>query len=155
EQNDLDGLTGLIHRGALDRRLFRFARHGGALALLDLDSFSQINERYGQLVGNAFLRAAAQTVVASVRPDDTCARFGGDAFCLLLEGLETAADAQAVGRRIRAAVGRIRLNEMPPVGLRVSIGMVFVDAGDSVLAALEHAVEALRSAKAEGGDRTV
>ena len=155
EQTDRDGLTGLIHRGALDRRLVRFGRQGGVIAILDLDDFSEINEKHGQSIGNLFLRAAAQTVVGTVRPDDTCARYGGDSFCFLLEGVETDSDAEAVASRIRSALAKVHLDELPSVGLKASIGMTFVEAGSDVLHGVRRADEASRRAKAEGGDRSL
>lgn len=155
EQTDKDGLTGLLHRGALDRRIHRFAQSGGVLALLDIDDFSEINEQNGQPIGNALLRAAAQTLVGTVRPDDTCARFGGDSFCLLLAGVETGSDAIAVADRIRNALDRVQLDEAPKVGLKASVAMTFVEPGSDGYAALNLVQHAVRMVKEGGGDRAV
>ncbi|MEX2570781.1 MAG: nitric oxide synthase oxygenase [Gemmatimonadota bacterium] len=152
QQMDRDGLTGLIHRGALDRALLRFAKHGGVVAVLDVDDFQGLAEKYGQPIGNALLEAAAQTLLGTLRPDDVCARHGSDAFCMLLAGIETRADALAVMERVQRALGRVQLEELPRVGINATIGLTFVDPGSNAASSLQRATEALREARSEGGN---
>lgn len=54
------------------------------LAVIDIDRFKQINDTYGHLAGDQALRLVAETISASLRPDDIFGRFGGDEFILLL-----------------------------------------------------------------------
>lgn len=70
------------------------------LALLDLDRFKLINDGLGHAAGDALLREIARRFRGSVRGEDTIARIGGDEFLLLLRGVESAKEAEAIARRI-------------------------------------------------------
>lgn len=153
EEMDRDAQTGMLHRGALDRRLFQFGKQGGVIAIIDLDGFAAINEEYGQAVGNQLLKAAAQTVIGTVRPDDVCARLGGDSFCLLLPGIETDEAAIGVAERIRSALLRVHLEAGAPyIPLTASIGMTPVVPGSNGKTGIERAQGAVLRAKIDGGD---
>lgn len=153
EEMDRDAQTGMLHRGALDRRLFQFGKQGGVIAVIDLDGFSAINEEYGQAIGDQLLKAAAQTVIGTVRPDDVCARLGGDSFCLLLPRIETDDAAIGVAERIRSALLRVHLETGAPyIPLTASIGMTAVVAGSNVKSAIGRAEAAVLRAKVDGGD---
>jgi len=90
-----DNLTGLPNRALLEDRFTQAAerakRTGEYLALLyiDMDDFKRINDRYGHLQGDSFLREFAVRLLACTRQSDTVARVGGDEFVLLAQGLET------------------------------------------------------------------
>jgi len=88
-----DGLTGLVNRGELERRLKDAidSGHRGQgphlLCYLDLDGFKLVNDTSGShLAGDSVLREIAKLLRAAVRDSDTVARLGGDEFCLLLTG---------------------------------------------------------------------
>jgi len=85
-----DGLTGLANRRWLDllleqefERAARF-RHPLSLAMLDLDHFKAVNDRYGHAVGDAVLRQVARLLRDHCRRADVVARYGGEEFTLLL-----------------------------------------------------------------------
>jgi diguanylate cyclase (GGDEF)-like protein len=88
-----DPLTLLPNRRELMERLKMAlslsARNGrcGALLLIDLDHFKNINDTRGHVVGDLLLKEVAQRLLASVREGDTVARFGGDEFMVMLENL--------------------------------------------------------------------
>lgn len=88
-----DVLTGLPNRTLFHERLqaaMQLApRESGrfAVAMLDLDGFKAINDQHGHLAGDLLLQAVAERLRASVRASDTVARFGGDEFALILEGV--------------------------------------------------------------------
>jgi diguanylate cyclase (GGDEF)-like protein len=103
-----DSLTGLANRRAFDERLgsevARVRRHGGelALALLDLDSLREVNDMFGQAVGDEVLRGVAKHL-SLVRGEDSAFRIGGDEFAIIFP--ETASDGASVGaRRVAASV---------------------------------------------------
>jgi len=88
-----DSLTDLPNRRMLMDRLHqalvsssRFGRKG-ALLILDLDHFKNLNDTLGHDIGDLLLQQVAQRVSACVREGDTIARFGGDEFVVVLEGL--------------------------------------------------------------------
>lgn len=99
-----DQLTGAANRAYFDERLAEEvarARRTGrplALALLDLDHFKSVNDRYGHAAGDAVLRAAAQALRAQVRRHDVLARYGGEEFAVLLVDV----DAERAVRRVDA-----------------------------------------------------
>lgn len=100
-----DPLTGLANRSLfLDRlnRAFQRAKrhdHLFAVLFLDLDKFKNINDTLGHESGDEFLIAVAQRLESCLRPGDTAARFGGDEFAILLDGLGDVNDAIRVAER--------------------------------------------------------
>ncbi len=90
-----DPLTQLPNRHLLRDRLTQAMvaskRNGcyGAVMILDLDNFKSLNDTHGHLVGDLLLVEAAKRLIACVRETDTVARFGGDEFVVMLNGLHT------------------------------------------------------------------
>jgi hypothetical protein len=85
-----DALTGLGNRRALEEALAhesaRAARTGETIGVLlvDVDRFKSINDRHGHAAGDACLRAVASALLGAVRAADSCFRWGGDEFIVLL-----------------------------------------------------------------------
>jgi diguanylate cyclase (GGDEF)-like protein len=101
-----DPLTGLADRDALMYRLEAMLNRAAdnrrfALLFIDVDEFKQVNDRFGHLVGDQVLREVAQRLSGCVRSGDQLARFGGDEFVILLDGIGSS------GGGIRAVVDRI------------------------------------------------
>jgi diguanylate cyclase (GGDEF)-like protein/putative nucleotidyltransferase with HDIG domain len=90
EESLTDPLTGLPNRRSMMMRLSteisRSERLCSELAIivLDVDGFKQINDSYGHTVGDQVLRAISHALLDSLRPYDTCVRFAGDEFIVLL-----------------------------------------------------------------------
>ena len=88
-----DSLTDLPNRllllDRLDVAVERAKRSGneGAVVFVDIDSFKDVNDTYGHLVGDLYLKEAAHRLRSFVRATDTVARNGGDEFVLLLENV--------------------------------------------------------------------
>ena len=107
----LDPLTGCLNHGAmnaqLEREVARAQRGSGRLAcvMLDLDNFKSINERCGHPVGDRILRGVARAMLAECRPYDSCCRYGGDEFLVILPDVGIA-EALPMAERLRAAVAR-------------------------------------------------
>jgi diguanylate cyclase (GGDEF)-like protein len=98
-----DQLTRLANRRALDE-IFELPRTGSlVLAIGDLDSFKQINDRHGHLAGDACLTAVADVLSRNARSGDQVFRWGGDEFAVLLPD-STAEAASAVIERLESAV---------------------------------------------------
>jgi diguanylate cyclase (GGDEF)-like protein/PAS domain S-box-containing protein len=102
-----DPLTRLPNRRLLMDRLGQAlsasARSGqfGALIILDLDQFKRINDSQGHDIGDRMLIEAARRLAVCMRREDTVARFGGDEFIVILEGLGTSESAAiSSGERI-------------------------------------------------------
>jgi diguanylate cyclase (GGDEF)-like protein len=155
-----DPLTGLPNRSLLDDRVRqavnRSERSEGyiAVAFLDIDHFKLINDTQGHAEGDALLRAVADRILGAVRPGDTVARFGGDEFVVVCEGVADAAEATQVGDRLREVLE-------PPFVLRgeefyvsASIGVALGSSGDTAEGLLRDADAAMYHAKMEGRART-
>jgi len=128
-----DSLTGLPNRLRMRQRLeddLTALKGGsgkhGALLLIDLDRFKEVNDTMGHAAGDALLKTVAGRLVTAVRQSDLVARLGGDEFVAL------AADASEVGRiadRIQQNLGRIQVGEAARLPIAVSIGVTWIDPG--------------------------
>lgn len=88
-----DGLTGLYNRKAFDLRLhdaqkaFNADGEPFAVVLFDVDKFKWINDTFGHVSGDKVLKKVAQCLQETFRKNDFIARFGGDEFAVIIEGL--------------------------------------------------------------------
>lgn len=132
----VDSLTGLANRRRLDEALV--ARRGGAalaIAIIDVDSFKAINDRFGHAVGDAVLVEVARTIRGACRADDVAARAGGDEFVLLLDGMpEHVAVARCAS--ILERVARADWAATAP-GLEVGLSAGVAHGGPDALAAAD------------------
>ena len=130
-----DSLTALPNRqlmmDRLDQALRTSARSGqfGAILFLDLDNFKSINDTLGHDEGDRLLQETARRLRACVREEDTVARFGGDEFVILLEGLEhtrerAAIVAKSIGDKILDALARPYVLQGRECPCSASIGVV-------------------------------
>jgi diguanylate cyclase (GGDEF)-like protein len=102
-----DQLTGLPNRTyfleRLERAIGESTRDPGyhfAMLLLDLDGFKIVNDSLGHLAGDELLVRVAERITVDLRPVDVAARFGGDEFAVLLDGVEDLATPAAVAERL-------------------------------------------------------
>jgi len=105
----IDDLSGLFNQRylevALDREMKRIGRYSSHLAVLflDMDSFKQVNDTHGHLVGSRVLKEMGSLMKKSVRDVDVVIRYGGDEYTAIL--VETCPEmARTVAERIRAMV---------------------------------------------------
>jgi diguanylate cyclase (GGDEF)-like protein/PAS domain S-box-containing protein len=104
-----DPLTGLPNRSLLHDRLQRAVNRAArerrpfALLMFDLDGFKQVNDTFGQDVGDLVLKSSAERLTRCVRGLDTVCRLGGDEFLLVLEELIESGDSDIVAERMLAA----------------------------------------------------
>jgi diguanylate cyclase (GGDEF)-like protein len=155
-----DPLTGLPNRRAAEERLHkewaRIARdhHGFALALVDLDHFKMVNDRYGHAVGDDVLKAVARRFESGLREGDWVARWGGEEFLFVLHG-STLDEAAGIMERL-AGQGRATpiQTSVGAIPLSFSAGVAAFGTDDSeILPMLERIDRALYQAKADGRDQ--
>ncbi|MBM6403268.1 EAL domain-containing protein [Phycicoccus sp. CSK15P-2] len=159
-QADHDALTGLPNRRRLDAALQQHrARTGpdepvGALLLVDLDNFKEVNDTLGHAAGDELIVTVAEILRGSLRENDLVARLGGDEFAVLLP------EADQAGARVVAhgIVERIRHWSSAQGGVRrrvtASIGVAtFAAAAQRGVAPLVLADMLLYDAKEAGRDR--
>ena len=155
-----DPLTGLPNRTLfLDRlslALARMERSPATVAVLfiDLDKFKVVNDSLGHDAGDQLLVSVAGRLRAALRPGDTAARFGGDEFTVLCEGITSESDAVMIAERINDAVLRPFTLEEGETCLSSSIGIAMASGHDDVPEALiRDADTAMYRAKQRGEAR--
>jgi diguanylate cyclase (GGDEF)-like protein len=153
-----DALTGLTNRVVfLDRlehaiRRARRSRRLVGVLYLDVDDFKAVNDRAGHAGGDRFLQHLANRIRVSVRPGDTVARVGGDEFAVLLDELDSPAEATVVVERLLDRVGHPLSVAGEPVRPSVSVGVAVAD-GHTADQLLEDADAAMYRAKGAGKNR--
>lgn len=155
-----DELTQLPNRRAFLRRINdemgRAQRDKTTLtiAMIDLDDFKDINDKYGHAVGDEMLRVYAREVLSIFRRYDMVARYGGEEFAVILPSTDKNG-AQYAFKKIRDKVGEtfiINNNEAIPIPT-FSAGLAIYEPGETVDSLLERADNAMYSAKQAGRDR--
>ncbi|WP_244511348.1 diguanylate cyclase [Vreelandella arcis] len=138
-----DMLTGLLNRNGLTecatKAIMRSQQTGQPLALLmlDLDQFKPINDQNGHEAGDFVLKQVAKRIERLARAHDHCARFGGDEFILLIEGVTDRAILNDIRARLHSAIrAPIKLPNGQLVSVGVSIGMSVSQADDKCLESL-------------------
>lgn len=150
-----DPLTGIANRRSFDQILNRLAGSPLAVAMLDLDNFKQINDRFSHILGDAVLQRVAQVLIAQLGSHGHAARLGGEEFALVFPNVP-AAVATALCEGIRVAIANADWSDLAPdLTVTVSVGLA---AGDGALPAsqlMAEADERLYCAKAAGRNRVV
>lgn len=154
-----DELTGLYNRRQfMQRTSEEIARSQRwerplTLAMLDLDHFKQLNDRYGHPFGDEVLRRFAACCQTTVRLEDVCGRLGGEEFAILLPDTDRYSASQVM-ERVRDAVANLQLDNPQggaPVQFTVSIGISELYPGDTTSTPMmARADAALYLAKQEG-----
>jgi diguanylate cyclase (GGDEF)-like protein/PAS domain S-box-containing protein len=143
-----DPVTGLANRALFSDRvehaLMRSQRGFPDIAVvfIDLDDFKTVNDSLGHAAGDSVLQEVARRLRIAVRPTDTVARFGGDEFAVLLEGVNDSAMAADAAARILHALELAYEIDGKQVFPRASVGICLVDRQDAV----PEAAELLRNA---------
>ncbi|HET7863895.1 MAG TPA: GGDEF domain-containing protein, partial [Burkholderiaceae bacterium] len=130
-----DALTGLANRFQFNEKLpealARCQRSGRALALmfLDIDHFKRINDTLGHGVGDGALKEFARRLRRGLRATDTVARLAGDEFVVILEGLHSEHEPQAVAAKILAEVNQPFELDGCRLVVTTSVGIAYTDTG--------------------------
>lgn len=154
-----DALTGLrnrralIEEGALLVELCRRHARPVAVALLDLDHFKQVNDRFGHARGDEVLVSCARIIATHTRTADVAARIGGDEFVVLMPET-TAPEACVMMERVRSQFATHAA--MRDTGVTATIGVLGEAAATlSLTELLGRADSAMYRGKQSGRDRVV
>ncbi|MFN6353477.1 MAG: diguanylate cyclase domain-containing protein [Cyanobacteriota bacterium] len=156
-----DELTGLMNRKEILERLARFCnnrRQGDsevAVLFCDIDHFKAINDRHGHGGGDAVLSALARRFLDNTRHDDLVGRIGGDELLVVLTRMPSLEAAEAIAKKMHAAVCaplELTTGEVVP---KLSIGVSLIHMGESADAVVERADQAMYQAKQQGRDRVI
>lgn len=152
-----DTLTELPNRALLEDRMnqsvARCQRTDMTLGIvfIDLDGFKSINDRHGHGMGDKLLCRMAQKMESCIRRGDTLARFGGDEFVMLLEGLDTDNDSKALLDRLLHTISEKQIIQGKVLQVTASIGVTIFPKDNSNCAELiRNADHAMYVAKNSG-----
>lgn len=140
-----DSLTNAHNRLYFDEQLLGLA-YIGALAMIDVDNFKEVNDTHGHLIGDLALCAIVDVITSCLRSSDKIIRYGGDEFTLCFDQMPRDTFLEKL-EQIRSKVAEISIAEAPDLHLSVSIGGVCRPM--PVEAALKEADQMLYLAKEE------
>ncbi|MES3023372.1 MAG: GGDEF domain-containing protein, partial [Pseudomonadota bacterium] len=167
DYSERDSLTGLLNRKTFDDQLAKMLqasseaeasvpgperRHPSELerqwlAVVDVDHFKLVNDKFGHLYGDEVLILIANLMQSSFRTNDRVFRFGGEEFVVLLRST-TLDSARNIIDRFRT---NVEAHDFPQVGrVTVSVGFVSISAYESPVITLGRADQALYYAKSHG-----
>jgi diguanylate cyclase (GGDEF)-like protein len=163
-RGEVDPLTGLYNRQSFSDRIRRVAARARSVrrasdesetrqhcfALLDIDHFKQVNDRFGHLYGDEVLLLFARLMVRSFRHDDLLFRYGGEEFAVVLVNVSLE-NAERLLERFRAGVEAYSFPQLEPK--TVSIGVTAVYSDRNVDEIVMRADKALYFAKNLGRNR--
>jgi len=155
-----DPLTGLFNRRYLHETLARAVAHAAragrpvALAMIDIDHFKDLNDRFGHQTGDRTQQVPQDLLRAGTRAEDVACRYGGEEFVVVLVGTSLA-EAYQRAEQWRQEFARLHVDhdgERVRATLSVGVAAYPVDGGGDVLHAADHA---LYDAKRAGRNRVV
>ncbi len=151
----LDGLTGLLNRAALLRRLAHVqGAGGGALLFIDLDRFKAINDQYGHPAGDAVLVEMARRITDCLGPRAVAGRLGGDEFLVALADVPLSV-ARVKAETLVDELARPMTIAGEKVVVSASVGVAELQPGMSIDSAIATADTAMYVAKREGKGHVV
>lgn len=155
-----DPLTGARNRTSLltdlreQQALVRRGAQHCTLAMIDVDHFKDINDRYGHAAGDAVLVATSRCLQAHVRPYDRIYRYGGEEFPLCMPNTTVDAALEIAERlRIAVAAQQIRYGGGPGLQITASFGVAALDAERPVEESIDRADKSMYQAKTAGRNR--
>lgn len=170
DYSERDSLTGLLNRKTFDDQLAKMLQASAEhdmlavppdgrerraprdtekqwLAVVDVDHFKAVNDKFGHLYGDEVLILIANLMQSSFRAQDRVFRFGGEEFVVLLRS-STLENAKKIIERFRMNVEQ---HDFPQVGrVTVSVGFVSISAYEAPVIILGRADQALYYAKSHG-----
>ncbi len=125
-----DPLTGVFNRSVFEEEVIRFMTEkgkekSGALMILDLDNFKQINDQFGHLSGDEMLKMLAEILMNTFRSEDLVGRLGGDEFLVFVKDI---AKKEIMERRMQELFRKLDSEENR--FLSCSAGIRFVSSGN-------------------------
>lgn len=161
----VDELTGLYNYRVLleklEEEVRRQVRNGKefAFVMIDIDDFKRINDRYGHLEGSRLIAQMGALLKAAVRTDstDTCFRYGGEEFSILLAEA-TSQEGEVVAERVRKSIEDYPFtvkvaHPLEPVTVSMGVSSLGAKSGKPLSTLISEADVALYRAKAAGKNR--
>ena len=141
-----DYLTGLYNRGATQEKVEQLLRQtgDGALLVLDVDGFKQVNDQYGHLAGDRLLQQIGQVLgLLFLVEEPVVGRVGGDEFVLYFPGKKGPDFVPSAVRRVRDRLAAVPIQPDSGVYLSVSVAGSAAQPGDDYLTLFDRADQQL------------
>ncbi len=151
-KSQTDALTGLHNREYLEHKLQNLLDYGhtGAMFMMDLDCFKEINDTYGHIVGDKTLQHFAEVLKSFAGKDDIVCRMAGDEFVMFYTDLTDkeviSHNAEGIIKNFSKQMGKLGY----PGIVSVSIGIVIATEGDDFETLYNHADKSLYFVKNNG-----
>ena len=155
---DHDFLTGLYNRRRFEQELAReagrVARYEakGAVLMIDLDNFKDVNDAFGHKAGDDLLKGVAGALKHRIRQTDVLARVGGDEFAVLLPEADADEAQKVADSIIKTLSQQVAVLGERSIHATASVGVALFD-GLSATAVLAFADQAMYEAKQAGRNR--
>jgi diguanylate cyclase (GGDEF)-like protein len=154
EESETDLVSGAFNRRGIESRLNTELKRSNrsqmrlSVALLDIDHFKSINDRFGHAAGDEAIRGVSLAISKCLRGVDYLGRYGGDEF-LLVFPMTTITDASIVLERVKQVVENLEIrDDYEP--LTLSVGATEASPEDDAVTLIARADEALYIAKSDG-----
>ena len=156
----IDSITGVPNHRHFQSRLkqeverARKAGHDLSLLVIDIDTFKEINDRFGHIEGDRVLSEIAVRINGQLRAHDVLARYAGDEFVVILPEVNSRVSLEIAARLLRAVRSRpFELSNGETAVVTLSIGAAtFPDDGDTDEEIINAADTAMYLAKGYGRD---
>ena len=156
-----DSLTRIMNRRGITMALLesmaQAERYGTPLsiAMVDIDHFKRINDRFGHEAGDTVLAGLAGVLTEAVRMPDKVGRYGGEEFLIVLPHTTLAAARQIAARMCKAVSARTFRHRDDLIEATISLGLTQYRKGEDLAQLLSRADQALYDAKRGGRNRVV
>lgn len=157
KQSKVDPLTGVWNRRAAEAHLERLCHRDPekikvfSIAMLDIDHFKSVNDRFGHDVGDKVIVAVCRIIQDSLRPMDMLCRWGGEEFVLILENFDSDM-AYEICERIRQKIKKSTIENVDKMTVSIGISMY---QNDDLFELIKRGDQALYKAKDLGRDMVI
>lgn len=163
KQASIDNLTRVYNRGGIEdilKKKIKNSKRSGknfSIALIDIDNFKEINDKYGHCAGDEVLRETAKRLLEGYRRSDITGRWGGEEFLIILD-TQIPHDAMAAAERARLMVSTRAIEfEFDIIYTTITTGIVTFNAKEPVTLTklIDAADKALYVGKKTGKNKVV
>ncbi|SEQ10305.1 diguanylate cyclase (GGDEF) domain-containing protein [Amphritea atlantica] len=155
--NQFDTVTGLMNRRSIysvlnyeKNRMSRDSSRSCCIALVDIDHFKRVNDRYGHDAGDSALSQVAAVLLSFTRQSDSLARYGGEEFLFVLPDIEIAEAQTGIERVRRKLADTPIVTAQGNIQITASFGITQLSAQCDIENSIKRADEALYLAKNSG-----